>query len=255
MDKVLTLGKTTLREMIHERVFLVVVVIAVFLFGLSFLLGALSFDEQKKILTDFGFLGIQIATLGVSLFSGAFLISREIEKQTCLLILSRPVSRDQFMMGKLSGVLALNLMLVVILGGVLAALLGLSQTLQWISFLEICLSLWIESAVILCLVIGASMVVRPVLALSLGLAVFLLGQWIPDLMFFAERSKEPVFIQSVRVFQWVIPNLYRMNWKSLYFLEKGIPGSDILWMLGHMLGWFIVYTLMTNILFRRKDIV
>lgn len=256
MAKVLTLAKTTLREMLRERVFLVVVVIAVLLFALSFLLGALSLAEQRKILADFGFLGIQVACLGVSLFSGSYLLAKEIEKQTCLLILSRPVSRDQFILGKILGVLALNVILVTSLGVLLALLLGLwNSPAQILSFFEICFSLWLESAVILCLVIGLSLVVRPVLALSSGFVIFLLGHWLSDLAFFAEKSKEEFFITAVKVLHWLVPNLYRLNWKSEYFLQNGIPGNQVLWMLGHMLGWFLIYLVFTNFFFRRKDIV
>ncbi|MDG0816724.1 ABC transporter permease [Bdellovibrio svalbardensis] len=256
MFKVLTLAKTTLREMLRERVFLVVVVIAVILFALSFLLGALSLAEQRKILADFGFLGIQVALLGVSLFSGAYLLAKEIEKQTCLLILSRPVTRDQFILGKIFGVLALNVILVTSLGILLALLLGLwNEPQRWGTFFEICLSLWMESAVLLCLVIGLSLVVRPVLALSSGFVIFLLGHWLSDLAFFAEKSKEAIFVTAVKALHWVVPNLYRLNWKSDYFLENGIPFANILWMLGHMLGWFLIYLVFTNFFFRRKDIV
>ncbi|QDK39640.1 ABC transporter permease [Bdellovibrio sp. NC01] len=242
--------------MLRERVFLVVVVIAVLLFALSFLLGALSLAEQRKILADFGFLGIQVAVLGVSLFSGSYLLAKEIEKQTCLLILSRPVSRDQFILGKILGVLALNVILVASLGVLLALLLGLWNTpAQILSFFEICFSLWMESAVVLCLVIGLSLVVRPVLALSSGFVIFLLGHWLSDLAFFAEKSKEEFFVMAVKVLHWLVPNLYRLNWKSEYFLQNGIPGNQILWMLGHMLGWFLIYLVFTNFFFRRKDIV
>lgn len=101
MYKVWTLARTTLREMLRERVFMVAVLIAIVLLALSFLLGALSFAEQRKILADFGFLAVQISGLGVSLFAGAYLLAKEIEKQTCLLILSRPVTRSQFILGKL----------------------------------------------------------------------------------------------------------------------------------------------------------
>ena len=111
MAKVFTLAKTTLQEMLREKVFSIVLLIAVALLGLSFLLGALSFAEQRKILADFGFLAIEIGLLGVSLFSGSYLISKEIEKQTCLLILSRPVSRQQFILGKILGVVALTTLL------------------------------------------------------------------------------------------------------------------------------------------------
>ncbi|WP_413944131.1 ABC transporter permease [Bdellovibrio sp. HCB-162] len=256
MGKVWALAKTTLREMLREKVFLVVVLIAVALLALSFLLGALSFAEQRKILTDFGFLAIQVAALGVSLFSGSYLLAKEIEKQTCLLILSRPVSREQFILGKIFGVLALNTLLLTALGVLLWVLLGLwKEPNLWLSFVEICLSLWFESAVILCLVICFSLIVRPVLALGAGFMVFLLGHWLGDLSFFAEKSKEELFIQAVKVFHWITPNLYRMNWKSAYFLENGIPAQNVGWMLAHMTGWGILLILATNFFFRRKDIV
>lgn len=256
MSKVWTLAKTTLREMLREKVFFVVIVIALVLIALSFLLGALSLAEQRKILTDFGFLAVQIALLGISLFSGAYLLAKEIEKQTCLLILSRPVTRDQFILGKICGVLALNTLLMLFLSVLLWALLGLwAEPKLWGTFAEICLSLWFESAVILGLVIWLSLVVRPVLALSAGFVFFLLGHWLGDLAFFAEKSKEVVFIQAVKALHWVVPNLYRLNWKSAYFLEKGLAASDVMWMVAHMTGWFLIYVLLTNFFFRRKDIV
>jgi Cu-processing system permease protein len=256
MGKIYTLSLTTLREALRERIFWVVIFLAVGLFALSFLMGALSFAEQRKILTDFGFLAIQISALGVSLFSGAYLLAKEVEKQTCLLILSRPVSRDQFILGKALGLIALNTILMAALGVVLWGLLGLwAEKALWVSFLEICMSLWFESVVVLSLVICFSLVVRPVLALVAGIMVFLLGHWLGDLAFFAQKSQEESLVKIVEGLHWITPNLYRMNWKSAYFLEKGIPNADILWMFGHMVGWTLLALVATSFLFRRKDIV
>ncbi|UOF02937.1 ABC transporter permease [Bdellovibrio reynosensis] len=256
MAKIWALGRTTLQEMLRERFFLVVLFIAAIMLALSFLLGALSFAEQRKILTDFGFLSIQIALLGVSIFAGAFLISKEVEKQTCLLILSRPVSRPQFLLGKILGVLGLNTLLLLFLSVLLFFLLGLAKSpQQLVAFAEICLSLWFESAIVLGCVIAFSLVVRPVLALTAGVMVFLLGHWLNDLSFFAEKSKDAFFIQAVKVLHWMTPNLFKMNWKSSYYLENGIPAQNVLWMLTHSLGWVVLLILISNALFRRKDIV
>lgn len=256
MYKVLALARTTLREMLREKVFMVVVLIAVGLLGLSFLLGALSLAEQRKILADFGFLAIQVALLGISLFTGSYMLAKEIEKQTCLLILSRPVTRAQFIFGKILGVLALNTILVISLAIVLMFLLGLFQQPQYLlSFFEICLSLWFEGAVLLGLAICFSLVVRPVLALGAGFMFFLLGHWLGDLQFFAQKSQEESFVMIVKVLHWISPNFYRMNWKSAYFLENGIPAGNVLWMLGHATGWILLVVLLTTFLFRRKDIV
>ncbi|WP_413558406.1 ABC transporter permease [Bdellovibrio sp. HCB209] len=256
MSKVWTLAITTLREMLREKIFFVVIVIAVLMIALSFLLGALSFAEQRKILADFGFLAVQIALLGISLFSGSYIIAKEVEKQTCLLILSRPVSRNQFILGKVFGVMALNTLLVSLLAVVLSFLLGVwGDSKQWLSFFEICLSLWAEAAVILVFAMWFSLLVRPVLALSAGIVYFLLAHWLGDLAFFASKSKEDLFIKIVEGLHWIVPNFYRMNWKSAYFLQEGLPLKDVTWMIAHTTGWFILLVLLTNFAFRRKDIV
>lgn len=256
MDKIWVLSRTTLRELLREKIFLVVVVMSVGLFALSLLLGALSLAEQKKILTDFGFLAIQVSLLGVSLFSGSYLLAKEVEKQTCLLILARPVSRDQFLMGKIGGVLLLNTLLLSSLGFFLGLLLRLwNEPNLILSFLKICLSLWFESAVILCLVICLSLIVRPVLALSSGFMIFVSGHWLDDFVYFADKSKDEVFMYFANFAGWVVPNFYKMNWKSFYFLEKGIPAEGFLWMFVHTLGWIILLVIAANFLFRRKDIV
>lgn len=256
MRKILVLAKTTFQEMLREKIFYVAIVIATILFALSFLFGVLSFDEKRKILADFGFLGIELALMGVSLFSGSFLLIKEIEKQTCLLILSRPVSRDQFILGKILGVLMINSMLTLFLGVLLWLILGLwNDPSQSLTFVQICASLWIESSVILAFVVGISLIVRPVLALSTGFVIFLLGQWLPDLVYFAEKSKNILLINLVKFFTWITPNFYKGNWKSNYFLENGILLENFLWILVHMFGWFLIYILMTNLIFRRRDIV
>lgn len=256
MFKVFALARTTLREMLREKVFFIAVVIAVVLQALSLLLGALSLAEQQKILADFGFVAIQVSLQGVSLFFGAYLLAKEIEKQTCLLILSRPVSRDQFLVGKILGVTFLNTMLVTSLAVLLAILLKLWSYPQAIlHFAIICLSLWLESLVILSFVIMVSLIVRPVLALSSGIMIFILGHWLNDLMFFAEKSKEVAFINGVKVLHWITPNFYKMNWKSYYFLNNGIPVENVGWMVVHTVGWIVIFILAANFLFRRKDIV
>jgi ABC-type transport system involved in multi-copper enzyme maturation permease subunit len=253
MKKVYIIAITTLQEMIREKLFIIVAFIAVILLALSILLGALSFNEQQRILANLGFTAIEVASVGISLFAGAFLLSKEIEKQTLLLVLARPLSRDQFLMGKVSGIVSLNSILVLALGLVLYLLLG--THVSALSLATILSSIWFESLIALALVIFFSVVVRPILALLMAFGILSLGAWVPDLQFFAEKSKDPFFINAVKVVGWITPNIYRFNWKSYYFLEQGIDGQDVIWMIAHSLGWVMIVYVFACIVFRRKDIV
>jgi ABC-type transport system involved in multi-copper enzyme maturation permease subunit len=253
VKKVFVIAKTTFQEMIRERLFIVVIFMAALLFGISLLLGALSFSEQQRIMADLGFTAIEVASVGISLFAGAFLISKEIEKQTLLLVLARPISRDQFLMGKVSGIIALNTFLVVVLGLILYLLLDTAPNFG--TLCVILLAIWFKALIGLALVIFFSVIVRPILALLMSFGLLLLGEWIPDLQFFAEKSKDALFINAMKGVTWVTPNLFRFNWKSHYFLELGLDTQDILWMISHSAGWIFVVFVVACFIFRRKDIV
>lgn len=254
MFKIITLASTTFREMLRERIFIVVAMIAVALIGLSIVLGALTFAEQKRIMTDFGLVAIHIASISIALFSGAYLLAKEIEKQTCLLILSRPISRNQFIVGKVLGIVAINTILIFCLGIVLSFLIQLPVA-HILSYIMVLVALWLEAFVILLWAIMLSLVVRPMLALGGGFIVYLLGHWLGDLVFFAQKSKDEFLVSLVQGLHYITPNFYKMNWKADYFVETGIPGDLFGWMTAQMLAWIVILIGLTQFFFRRKDIV
>ncbi|MFZ4403701.1 MAG: ABC transporter permease [Pseudobdellovibrionaceae bacterium] len=256
MRKIFILAKTSLQEMLREKLFLIIVFVGLILIGITMILGQLTFAEQSKILADFGFMSIQLSTLAISLFYGSYMMAKEVEKQTCLLMLSRPISRTQFMLGKFFGVMALNTLLIFSLCLLLQFLLGVwSSPQQTLNSFIIVIQLWFESTIILALALAASFVVRPVLALMTALVIFLCGHWLGDLQYFAEKSKDPFYLKVVDIAQWTMPNLNKMNWKSYFFLEKGFTSDQLIWMVAHSLGWILFYILLARFLFRRKDIV
>jgi ABC-type transport system involved in multi-copper enzyme maturation permease subunit len=254
--RVLTLSRLTLQEMIYDKIFIVVLVLAGLVIALSFALGALSFSEQQKIVADFGFLAVELACCLIASFGGSYMISREIEKQTCLLILSRPVSRGEFIVAKYLGVLILNLIVAFSLGLLLGALLQLWNQPNQIGHLAIIiLSLWLKAAILGGIAFVFSLLVRPMISLMFTLVVYLLGHWLEDMKFFAEKFHDDGIKTLVNIFDWICPNFYRMNWKSWFFLEKG-PGSlEVGWMIVHSLGWILIMLFLMQVLFRRKDIV
>lgn len=254
--RIKTLAQTTFREMMHEKIFAMVLVLAALVLALSFALGALSFSEQQKILADFGFLAIELSCLIISAFFGSYVIAREIEKQTCLLILSRPVSRGEFIFAKFLGVMILNFLIVLSLTVLLALLLEVwEKPGQIYNIALIALSIFLKSAIVTALAFALSQVVRPVIALMFTVVIYLLGHWLEDLRFFALKSKEGGLRLLVDILDWICPNFYKMNWKSWYFLENTPTNLEVSWAIVHSFGWILILVVWMQILFRRKDIV
>ena len=101
MKSILTIAQTTFRELVREKMFIIIFFLAIALLLFSVALSNLSIWEFQRILSDFSLASMEIAGLGIALFSGSFMIFKEIEKQTCLLLLSKPVSRSEFIGGRL----------------------------------------------------------------------------------------------------------------------------------------------------------
>ncbi len=253
MKSIFILAKITFQEMIREKFFIVVVFASLILLAISLLLGSLSFAEQKRILVDLGFGVIELSGLGIALFSGAFLITREIEKQTCLLLLSKPLSRGQFLVGKWLGLTFLITLTVVLLSSGLFLLL--QQFEYFASFLIITISIWLKILVLLSLVFLVSGLVRPIFSLLFGLTVYLLGHWLNDLEFFVNKTKDESLINFFKFFHELIPQFYRFNWKSYTFLEKSIDIAQVAPMSFYLIAWSVFLLTLAVVVFRRKDIV
>lgn len=243
----------SLREYIRDKVVLIVGFIAVALFAFSILLGALSFAEQQRILAHFGLAAIHLSCLAVVSFLGSFFMQKEIERQTCLLVLARPISRAQFLIGKFLGVFQLLFLFIFLLGVVLEILLQFQFPLD--HYISVLFGIFMEMTVLLTLAVFASTFLRSTLALFVTVGSFFIGNWSQDLGFFGEKIKSPIYTILSKSLKVGFPNLFEMNWRSVYFLEKGVPLNQLGWVLLHGLGWSLFFLTASIFIFRRKDLV
>lgn len=249
--KVLALN--SVRESIRDRIYLVLVFIFIFLVAMSVLLGSLSFAEQQRIFANLSLTSVHLVILGLSIFIGSFSMSREIDKQTYMVMLVRPLSRVQFLLGKYLGIAFSMSMTLIIL---CVALSGLFMDFDKFSNLALIFySLFLEGLILLALSFLLSTVLRPVVGIFSSLSIYIIGHWLDDLKFFAEKSESELFVQFSNFMNFVTPNLNRMNFKSYVFLENGIETSQIIWITIHTFAWVTLLLVLSSTLFRRKDLV
>jgi ABC-type transport system involved in multi-copper enzyme maturation permease subunit len=253
MKLIYVIALNSLREYVRDKVVLIVGFIAVALFAFSLLLGALSFAEQQRILAHFGLAAIHLSCLAVVSFLGSFLLHKEIERQTCLLVLARPITRAQFLVGKFLGVFQLLFLFIFLLGAALEILLQFQ--FPFAHYVSVLFGIFMEMSLLLALAVFASTFLRSTLALFATVGSFFIGNWSQDLGFFGEKIKSPLYLILSKSLKIGFPNLFEMNWRSVYFLEKGVPGAQLGWVLLHGLGWTLFFLTVAVFIFRRKDLV
>ena len=65
----------------------------------------LSLNEQARVVQDVGLASISLFSVIVAVFLGSSLLYKEIERKTLYVILPKPISRAEFLLGKYFGIL------------------------------------------------------------------------------------------------------------------------------------------------------
>src|SRR5687767_12585088 len=80
--------------------------------AISYLISQLTARQDLKIIKDLGLAALSIFGLVITVFIGISLVSKEVERRSVYSLLSKPVTREEFLLGKYLGLvttLAVNL--------------------------------------------------------------------------------------------------------------------------------------------------
>lgn len=127
----------TFREAVRSKILYLF-----FIFGILMILGSrvislLAIDNPVKIIKDFGLGSIHFFSILIVIILGIDLVSREIDKKTIYNILSKPVKRYEFLLGKLLGMMLTILVVLVTMFIIFIVLLWLrigNVELKYIGF-------------------------------------------------------------------------------------------------------------------------
>ena len=103
MNRILAVAANTFRETVRERVLYNLVFFAILMTLSGLLLGQLSIRQDEKILKDIGLAAMELFGTLIAIFLGVGLVSKEIERRSLFPLLAKPVSRDEFFVGKFLG--------------------------------------------------------------------------------------------------------------------------------------------------------
>lgn len=101
--RILAVARTTFTEAVRQPIYAVVIFLTWLMLILNVNLSAFSLDDDNKLLLDLGMSSLLLSGLLLSAFCASGAVSAEIEDRTVLTIVSKPVSRTAFLLGKFLG--------------------------------------------------------------------------------------------------------------------------------------------------------
>jgi ABC-type transport system involved in multi-copper enzyme maturation permease subunit len=254
------------RESVRDRIPLTIVGFGVVLASASYLISQMTAGQDLKIIKDLGLASLSVLGLLISVFIGIGLVAKEVERRSIYNVLSKPVSREQFLLGKYVG---LVMTLAVNLGAMCAALYGV-LFFQDVTTSEAVKAGWPAPAmdprlmIAVILIFGELMLVTavalffstfssPLLSALLTLALWVAGHFNADLRNFEEVLQAPAAVYLARAFYYVLPNLAPFNVKAEVVHAVPVSGWHVLLTFLYALVYISIVLLAAIAVFRRRD--
>jgi ABC-type transport system involved in multi-copper enzyme maturation permease subunit len=212
-SRIVHIASNTFREAVRDRVLYNLIAFALLLSGAAVLIGQISIEIERLVVINLGLTAVTLFGIVIAIFIGIQLVSKEIERRTLYTVLSRPVRRWEFIIGKfvgLAGTLVVNTSLMAI--GVFGALLYVAHKFTAPdAYILVALYFIILEFVIICSIsLLFSSFSSPLLSALFAFALFVIGSFADDLRGFAALT-HGITRWFATAAAYLVPNFSALN--------------------------------------------
>jgi ABC-type transport system involved in multi-copper enzyme maturation permease subunit len=209
------IARNTYREATRDRLMAGMLAAGIVLLAVTQLATPLALGEGVRLTVDLGLSGISLIGLFAVLLVGTSLVAKELERRTIYNLLSRPISRSSYLVGKWAGLSAALWTVAVLLGLALWCTLSLRGVHgRTPAVFEATYMAGLELTVVSAIAVLFSSLSTPVLSALYTLGLYLVGQWSYDLRELSARYPAPLS-GMMHLIADLAPNLPLFNMRSL----------------------------------------
>lgn len=250
------IASNTFREAVRDRVLYNLIAFALLLTGAAILVGEISISIEKLVVINLGLTAVSLFGVVIAIFVGIGLVSKEIEKRTLYTVLSRPVRRWEFIIGKffgLAGTLVVNTFFMAI--GVFGALLYVAHHYQksdvWI--LVALYFIVLQFLIICALALLFSSFSSPLLSAVFAFALFVIGSFAEDLRGYAAMVHGLSRWLATGA-AYLVPNFSAFNVIGSVAHAQPVAGHLILYNTGYALAYAAMALSAAVLIFEYRDL-
>jgi len=251
--KVAAITLNTFREAVRDRILYAILIFALVMLAGSTILVTISVGGEAKIIKDLGLACISIFGLLIATFLGIGLVSKEIEKRTLYTIITKPIHRYQFILGKYLGlVLTLSVNVLVMALG----LIGLAYAWEDTSSPRLLLAvvfIFLELILVTAIAMVFSAFSSPALSAIFTLCLFVAGHLSADLRLFAAHFGGAAIKLLAETLYFLLPNLSRLNFKDQAVHPLAIDGGTAALSFVYAIFYAAALVLAAVAIFQRRD--
>ncbi len=261
IGRIWAIALNTFREAVRIRVLYGILVLVVGANLLTLVLGQMVTNEEARVTRDVGLAAISLFGSLTAIFLGVFLLYTEVQRRTIHSIVSKPIERWEFVVGKYLGMALVLSVLVAVFAIAMVLMLtwqgfGVSSTI-----LKALLLAWFEVLTVAAIAIFFSSFSTPFLSGIFALGLWWIGRVTPDIEA-AARDASPAIRWTAKLTLQIVPDLHMFSVSGRVvdgahvsvhgdFVSWGYVGLAVL----HGAGWIVGLLALSALLFHRRDFV
>jgi len=257
LSRIFPITRNAFREAIRDRVLYNLVIFVLLLIASAIFLGELSAGAEAKITIDLGLSAMLLFGVFIAIFVGVGLVFKEIERRTLYTILSKPISRSEFAIGKYLGLCLTLLVNVSVMGA------GLSLAIFYIRrgwdplvarIWPAILLIYVELIIVTAVAMLFSSFSTPALSSLLTFFIFVIGHFSSDLKILSQSMANAPARWLFAALYYLLPNL--ANYNLITLASHGLlpPPRFVLLAVLYGLIYVVVLLSATTLIFSRRNL-
>ncbi len=255
MRTILAIAANTFRENRRDRILYVLVLFAAAIILAGIVAGEMfPWEQQGKVLLDVGQAAMFAGGSLIAIFLGIGLVSREIERRTIYVIVAKPVSRGQFLVGKAAGLTLTLTVAMAVMAMTLAAVTAIHHGAHpTVALAQSLVLLWAEQVLLVTLAVTFASFTSTHLAAMFSFCCWLIGMVVGDLKELAARTESPVSRGLLEGLYWLFPDLGLFYIADRASYEIPLPWDQFAYALGYGAAYTAALLCLSVLVFSRRD--
>jgi ABC-type transport system involved in multi-copper enzyme maturation permease subunit len=254
LTNTIAIAKNTFRETVRDKILLSAFFVIVAMIVFTVFIASISLEQSTRMIIDFGLTAIYALQVFVAIFIGSMLIYKEIERKTFYLLLPKPVTYTEIIVGKCAGLvlttIAVTSLSTLVLFGILFITSGTTYALPIL--LSVIMSTC-EAVILIMISILFSAITSPVLASVSTIALYIIGHAENIFRYMFMTTNIPVIKHTSEAVYYVLPNLEKFNIRNDVIHNAHPSLATLSVTVLYMVAYTLLLIILTRIAFKKKD--
>lgn len=252
---VAVIARNTFKEAVRDRILYLLLFFAATAILFSRVLALLTVGDRMKIIKDVGLASISLFGALMAILIGTGLVYKEIEKRTIFTLLSKPIRRAEFLLGKYFGLVLTLAVMLTCMGVIFLALVFLQTGTVELKLFAAIYFIFIELLLLTAVALLFSCFSTPILSSLFSLAFYLIGHFSWSLETLIKKVRPGLGKTLLRVLAAILPDLETFNIKTEVVHGLPLPASLLLTATAYGLVYAAFVLTLAILVFRRRDFV